>query len=117
MNPRLAHEWLRYLVSVGAARDGDGWRWKIDPTMRFGGFGPWRPEWTVLRLPGLAMPFLAVLGSAPEMMGWGTEPARVLSYLPPGGRCEILDDVGHFVHIEQPDLVAGLTLDLIGRRV
>ena len=75
--------------------------------MRFGGFGPWRPEWTVLRLPGLPMPFLAVLGREPEAMGWGTAPERVLPYLPPGGRCEILDDVGHFVHIEQPELVAG----------
>ena len=38
----------------------------------------------------------------PEEMGWGTAPEQVLPYLPPGGRCEILDDVGHFVHIEQP---------------
>ncbi len=114
MNPRLSHEWLRYLVSVGARHDPDGWRWKIDPSMRFGGFGPWRPEWSVLRLPGLATPFLAVLGRAPEAMGWGTEPDRVLPFLPPGGRCEILDDVGHFVHIEQPDLVAALILDHLG---
>lgn len=115
MNPRLAPDWLRYLVTVGARRDEDGWRWKLDPTMRFGGFGPWRPEWTVLRLPGLPMPFLAVLGTAAEPMGWGTDPERVLPYLPPGGRCEILDDVGHFVHIEAPELVAGLVLDLVGR--
>ena len=54
MNPRLSLEWLRYLASVGARQDDDGWRWKIDPSMRFGGFGPWRPEWTMLRLPGLA---------------------------------------------------------------
>src|SRR5262249_44750066 len=37
MNPRLSPEWLRYLVSVGARKDADGWRWRIDPTMRFGG--------------------------------------------------------------------------------
>ena len=114
MNPRLSPAWLRYLVTVGAREDSDGWRWKIDPTMRFGGFGPWRPEWAVLRLPGLAAPFLAVLGRAPEVMGWGTEPERVLPFLPPGGRCEILDDVGHFVHIEQPDLVAGMVLEHLG---
>ena len=39
MNPRLSVEWLRYLVTVGGRRDADGWRWKLDPSMRFGGFG------------------------------------------------------------------------------
>lgn len=115
MNPRLPTDWLRYLVSVGARRDPDGWRWKIDPTMVMGGFGPWRPEGTVMRLPGLPMPFLAVLGAEMEEMGWGTEPEWVRPYLPPDGRLHILDDVGHFVHIEQPEVVAGLVLDLIGQ--
>jgi pimeloyl-ACP methyl ester carboxylesterase len=114
MNPRLSPEWLLYLASVGARHDADGWRWKIDPTMRFGGFGPWRPEWTVLKLPGLPMPFLAILGREPEEMGGGTEPERVFRYLPPGGRCEIID-TGHFVHIEQPERVAELVLDHVGR--
>ena len=45
MNPRLSIEWLRYLVTRGARLDDDGWRWKLDPVLRFGGFGPWRPEW------------------------------------------------------------------------
>ena len=31
MNPRLSREWLRYLVTIGARKDADGWRWKIDP--------------------------------------------------------------------------------------
>ena len=44
MNPRLSFEWLCHLVTVGAFEREDGWRWKIDPSMRFGGFGPWRPE-------------------------------------------------------------------------
>jgi pimeloyl-ACP methyl ester carboxylesterase len=115
MNPRLSPDWLLYLASVGAREDADGWRWKIDPTMRFGGFGPWRPEWTVLKLPGLPMPFLAVLGRQPEEMGWGTDPDRVRQFLPPGGRVEILDDAGHFVHIEQPARVSAWVLDLVGR--
>ena len=115
MNPRLSPAWLLYLASVGAREDPDGWRWKIDPTMRFGGFGPWRPEWTVLKLPGLPMPFLAVLGRQPEEMGWGTDPDKVRQFLPPGGRVEILDDAGHFVHIEQPARVSAWVLDLVGR--
>ncbi len=114
MNPRLSFEWLCHLVSVGARHDPDGWRWKIDPSMRFGGFGPWRPEWTITRLPGLPMPFLGILGNEQEEMGWGTDPRKVLPFMPQDGRCEVLDDVGHFVHIERPDQVAAMVLEFIG---
>jgi pimeloyl-ACP methyl ester carboxylesterase len=111
MNPRLEVDWLRYLVTIGAREDDDGWRWKIDPTMRFGGFGPWRPEWSMMRLPDIGAPVLAVLGTEPDPLGWGTPPSDVISHLPPGGRLEVLDGVGHFLHIEQPRLVADLVLD------
>jgi pimeloyl-ACP methyl ester carboxylesterase len=114
MNPRLPTEWLRYLVTVGARHDEDGWRWKIDPALRLGGFGPWRPEWAMARLPGLTAPLLAVLGMQPEQMGWGTRPDEIVSKLPPGGRLEVLEDVGHFVHIEQPRRVADLVLEFLG---
>jgi pimeloyl-ACP methyl ester carboxylesterase len=111
MNPRLPHEWLRHLVTVGAFESDDGWRWKIDPTMRMGGFGPWRPEWALMRLPGLAVPFLGLLVSEVEEMGWGTFPHHVEPYLPADGRLELLQGLGHFPHIEDPDLVATMALD------
>ena len=79
MNPRLSEAWLQYLVTVGAREDADGWRWKIDPTMRFGGFGPWRPEWSMMRLPDIGVPVLAMLGTEADPMGWGTPPEDVLS--------------------------------------
>ncbi|MCU1357949.1 MAG: hypothetical protein JWM89_3367 [Acidimicrobiales bacterium] len=113
MNPRLDPDWLRYLVQVAASRSDDGWRWKIDPSMRLGGFGPWRPEWSMARLPSLGMPVLCVLGLAVEVMGWGTLPEDVAPNLPPGGRFVPLDDVGHFVHLEKPTVVADLILDLV----
>lgn len=116
MNPRLPITWLRYLVTVGAQHDADGWRWKIDPSMRFGGFGPWRPEWSLLRMPGLGMPFLGVLGTEMEEMGWGVKPAEIAPYLPPGAEFHALEGTGHFVHIEQPRRVADLTLDFLARR-
>jgi len=115
MNTRLSPEWLRYLVTAGARHDADGWRWKLDPSLRFGGFGPWRPEWQLQRIPGLSVPFLGVLGLEKEAMGWGTRPSDVTPYLPRGARFEALDGVGHFVHIEQPALVADLVLDFLGR--
>ena len=49
-------------------------------------------------------------------MGWGTDPDKVRQFLPPGGRVEILDDAGHFVHIEQPERVSTWVLDVVGTR-
>jgi pimeloyl-ACP methyl ester carboxylesterase len=120
MNPRLPIEWLEYLVPIGAARDPSGaedsWRWKIDPALRLGGFGPWRPEWMMQRLPGIGVPVLGILGLEWEVMGWGTKPADVHPNLPPGAEFHPLDEVGHFVHIEQPQLCADLVLDFLDRR-
>lgn len=113
-NPRLSMEWLRYLVTVGARHDADGWRWKLDPTMRFGGFGPWAADWTATRMPGLGMPFLGVLAVEQEPMGWGTTPDDIRPWIPSAGRLEVLDGVGHFVHIEQPEFIASMVLDFLG---
>ena len=115
MNPRLSLDWLRYLVAVGARSDADGWRWKIDPSMRFGGFGPWRPEWSMERAPGIGVPMLGVLGLEVEEMGWGSKPEDVLPYLPPGAEFHALEGTGHFVHIEQSDHVAELVIDFLRR--
>jgi pimeloyl-ACP methyl ester carboxylesterase len=56
---------------------------------------------------------LAVLGRQPELMGWGTPSDEVEPNLPPGSRLVAYDDVGHFVHIEQPQRIADLVLDFL----
>jgi pimeloyl-ACP methyl ester carboxylesterase len=113
MNPRLAREWLLYLVSVGARRDADGWRWKIDPALRPGGFGPWRPEWTLGRLPGLSVPLLGLLASVNEPMGWDTTEETLRPFLPPEARIVTYPETGHFIHIERPHEVASLVLEFL----
>lgn len=113
MNPRLSFEWLRYLAGVGARRDPDGWRWKIDPTLRMGGFGPWRPDWALHRLSALGMPLLGVVGMQPEEMGMGVTPESIQAFLPPGARVIPFEDAGHFVHIEQPKRAAELVLEAL----
>ena len=110
---RLPIEWLRYLVTVGGRNDDDGWRWKIDPSLRLGGFGPRRPEWGMLALAGLGMPFLGILATEKEDMGWGTRPEDIAGLLPRHGRAVTLDGVGHFLHIEQPRAVADLVLEFL----
>jgi len=111
MNPRLSHEWLRYLVTIGARPDPDGWRWKIDPSLRFGGFGPFRPSWSADRARGLPVPLLGIIGTEHEEMGWGATPESLRRHLPPAARIEVVEDTGHFVHIEQPDRVAEMVLE------
>ena len=113
MNPRLSIEWLEYLVTIGAKQDHDGWRWKLDPSMRFGGFGPWRPEWSALRMASLPIPFLGFIGTVDEPMGWGARERDIRPWLPAGGHLEVLQDIGHFIHIEVPEIVAPKVLDFI----
>jgi pimeloyl-ACP methyl ester carboxylesterase len=113
MNPRLTIEWLRYLATVGARKDEDGWRWKIDPALRPGGFGPWRATWSMARFASLPVPLLGILATESEPMGWDTHPDEVRPYLPSGARMMALAGVGHFVHIEQPEQVAELVLEFV----
>jgi pimeloyl-ACP methyl ester carboxylesterase len=115
MNPRLSREWLEYLVTVGARRDPDGWRWKIDPTMRFGGFGPWRPDWSLAQFRALRVPVLGILGLVPEEMGWGTHPDEIRPFLPERAELHVFADSGHFVHIEKPRETADLVLRFLAR--
>ena len=100
-------------MAVGARQDGDGWRWKLDPGLRFGGFGPWRPEWALGQLPGLPQPLLAIIGLQPEPMGMGHTVESIRPHLPPGARLEAFEDTGHFIHIEQPQRAAAVVLDFL----
>jgi pimeloyl-ACP methyl ester carboxylesterase len=113
MNPRLPIEWLEYLVTIGAKHDAEGWRWKIDPVMRFGGFGPWRPEWSLYRLANVGVPLLGILATVPERMGFGTRIADVARYLPPDAQVHEFEGCGHFIHIEQPQKTAAMVLEFL----
>lgn len=114
MNPRLPLEWLRYLVTVGASRSRDGWRWNLDPVIRMGGIGPWRPDWGLKGLRDITVPMLAILGRQREPMGWGNDPDEARADLPPSARLEVYEDSGHFVHIEHPERVAEHVLGFLG---
>ena len=113
MNPRLSDDWLRYLVTVGARKDPDGWRWKLDPAIRFGGFGPWRPDWSLEKLKEIRVPLLGFMATVEEEMGWGTKREALLPYMPEGAELISFEDTGHFIHIEHPREVADIVLDFL----
>jgi pimeloyl-ACP methyl ester carboxylesterase len=113
MNPRLSHEWLCFLVSCGARKEAEGWRWKIDPALRFGGFGPWRPQWALQRLPGLSPPLLGLLAGQREPMGFDSTLEDLSPFLPQRARIETFGDAGHFIHIEQPETVAECIVEFL----
>jgi pimeloyl-ACP methyl ester carboxylesterase len=54
-----------------------------------------------------------VLVGAEEPMGWGTRPEHVERFMPRRSRLEYFEQFGHFVHIEQPELVSTLILDFL----
>jgi len=113
-NPRLAGDWLSYFVYHAAQQDEDGWRWKADPQMVAGGFGPFKPEWIAPGWSGLRATLLAVVGSVED--AWGPLPEKIL-----GPRLGYVDRVeratiygaGHFVHMEKPAELASLILDFL----
>lgn len=113
MNPRLSHEWLCYLVAQGALHDAAGWRWKLDPAIRPGGFGAMRSRWMTDRLPGFPVPLLALFSTIAEPMGWDCTYEDLAPYLPIGARGIPMPDTGHFIHIERPRETADLVIDFL----
>lgn len=113
MNPRLSKQWLEYIVYAGAQQSAEGWRWKLDPSLRWAGFGPWRSRWVTDRLPGFPIPLLGLFGTEDEPLGWGVDPEALRKYLPRSARIEVLQDVGHFLHIERPEQTAELILEFL----
>lgn len=114
-NPRLTREWLRYFVFHGANQSTDGWRWKSDPMMVLG-IGPWQPDWITLGNGFVSVPMLAIVGSVPDTWGPLPEPlfreriGRVKNVA-----TQVIDGVGHFVHIEKPVETSEAVVEFLGR--
>ena len=99
---------------AGVAREVEGgWVWKADPFAPQG-FGPWRPDWIGPGWQGLKAPMLAVTGSEPDTWGPLPEPllAERLSHIQQVERA-VVQDAGHFAHMEKPRETAALILDFL----
>lgn len=58
-------------------------------------------------------PLLAIFDTIRERMGGDAKPADLLPYFPPTTQVEVMQETGHFIHIERPQETAGRILDFL----
>jgi pimeloyl-ACP methyl ester carboxylesterase len=46
-------------------------------------------------------------------MGWDAKPDKLAPYFPPSTQVEVMQDTGHFIHIERPRDTAALIVDFL----
>jgi pimeloyl-ACP methyl ester carboxylesterase len=107
VNHRLPLPWVEHLVRHGSVECEGGWRWKADPTFRTGFPGDWDAEYEEAEESLRAdFPVLVLTGAEDDM--WSDHTPEVVARRVariPGARHEVVADAGHYVHIEQPDVV------------
>jgi pimeloyl-ACP methyl ester carboxylesterase len=114
-NPGVPPEAVAHLVATGTAVGEDGLRrWKADPLATAGPPHGWTSEDSLAVLASLRQPFLGL--RAGEDSAFAAQPSaeEVRAALPPGGRLEVLDGLGHFAHAQAPARVASLVLGFLG---
>jgi pimeloyl-ACP methyl ester carboxylesterase len=104
-SPRLGRDWAQHLVRHAAREVEGGWVWKADP--RFGAAVPsdFDVEMLEEEMHRVRCPVLVLMGSEPDTWRDLTpaeedERARWLR-----ARLVRVPDAGHYVHVEQPDIV------------
>jgi pimeloyl-ACP methyl ester carboxylesterase len=114
VNVRLPAEWVAHLVRHGAVETEGGYAWKADPMFSVGFPGDFGIDHLHAEHALVTGPVLVLTGG--EKDTWSElsdeELADRLRHLP-DVRHEVVADAGHYVHIEQPDVV----LDAIERFV
>jgi pimeloyl-ACP methyl ester carboxylesterase len=120
INVRLPRWFLEHLVEFGTREVEGGFVWTWDPLFRTGVPDGFALELILAQYPHVAAPTLVLVSS--EEDAWtevhDEEAARRVAMLP-DGRVESVPGAGHYVHVEQPDIVVDRItrfLDEIGAR-
>lgn len=113
INVRLPEPWLLHLARHGARAVDGGWTWAVDPIFNVGFPGDFAIEALLAQYRRVRCPVLVLTGT--EEDAWtdldATETAERVEAL--GARHLAVDGVGHYVHVERPDVA----LDAIRRFV
>ena len=108
INHRMSAAWAAHLVEHGSrpGRDG-GFEWKFDPMFNIGaGGGPFTQEMLLAQYHDVRCPVLVLTGNEEDT--WNDlAPEERLARLNAIGNARHyeVDGAGHYVHLEQPDVV------------
>lgn len=106
INYRVPAPWLEHLVEHGSVANGDGWSWKWDPTFNVNIPEGFRREIITGEFQRMSRPLLALTGGEEDM--WSeTSAAEIAERISifADARHHAVPGGGHYLHLEQPDLV------------
>ena len=106
INHRLPADWLEHLVEHGSVPNGDGWSWKWDPTFNVN--MPWGFTIDVVlgEFDRMPLPSLVLTGGEDDMWSeMSTEETAERVGLLADARHFTIASGGHYLHLEQPDVV------------
>ena len=107
VNYRLPRPWVEHLVLHGSVECEGGWTWKSDPVFRTGFPGDWDAEYDEAEQSiRQAFPVLVLTGAEDD--AWSDHAPEVVARRVariPGAQHEVIADAGHYVHVEQPEVV------------
>jgi pimeloyl-ACP methyl ester carboxylesterase len=107
MNPRMPPEWLLHLARHGSRPGpGGGLVWKSDQNLRIRSPGPMREETMQAQYAGIRCPILVLTGAEPDVFsGLAEDVLQARLAVMPDVEHHAVSGAGHFVHLEQPDVV------------
>jgi pimeloyl-ACP methyl ester carboxylesterase len=108
VNTRLTEDWALHLARHGSRLTEGGYVWKADPVFGVGLPNAFDIDLLDAELSGVACPLLVLMGTEPDM--WSDLPhderERRISMFADARLIEVAG-AGHYVHLEQPDVVVG----------
>ena len=106
VNTRLPRQWVEHMVRHGTVETEGGWRWKVDPLFAVGLPGDFFEDDLLAEQELVTAPMLVLTGA--EHDTWSElsdEEAAARVARIPNARHHVVAGAGHYVHMEQPDLV------------
>jgi pimeloyl-ACP methyl ester carboxylesterase len=110
INTRLPYEWCLHMATHGTKQTESGrFTWKADPHMRLGSPGPFSDETLRAQYARTQRPVMALSGTEEDQWSFLQAPDRERRLAAfPDAEHHPVAHAGHYIHVEQPDVVVEL---------